>query len=797
MFFGLIKKSTKNKTVVFGREINTDTKNKILSLKRGRIFTFDKEAFKNYAQRHPIVIGYGAVALIAVVMLISSTTSKATLAYFYPTSCLGGWEYPANAEGEPSLPVDAKRSEYNEDNSARLRGNSEIYCGSFEGQIPETAQATNFKVAFHISIDDGSVEHIKEEAKKIIDGEDLNMDSSDTDAESPNLEESAVDGESVEDNSDSQNDLSSQVEDTSVGGEETVDESQSNEPEPEPEQTESPSSESVGIFKLFTQTVFAEGEDAPQSSEEVQVSNDVEIQSEETESSVIEDNVESTDVAEEDTELVESENNDTLSQEADVNPDTENDTASSVPADAVLEAFYSLDGADWISFGYIRMNDWEEARYDIPLSEWNDLSVVQVKLEPLSSFDQSPVVYLDSVVIEVEYAGTEEDVLAQPDFRTDTILIDTVVEDIRVIKILRDGVPMIWYTKLPPPPEVVEVVEIPEIISIEGTESPSEQVGENNTEASDVPPENIPMTNYEGTNVTDPTQVTPESLEVNDISEPITFIEKVKDIFELQFAFAEGESSGDSGGQSTDSGGSTSGDSTSEGGDSSSENTSESSSTSSEVLSVDSNEISDTDVVEESNSQDSTTNNDNNSEDGIFDSISIPGSEGIVVDNVVRDNIESLPDIEDINITTTEEIVPGVIEIYYSEEQIQDEIAKNLEWNFVASGDVVDIATPIDISGGKIFWFSRDKTALNEYNTNSGSISSLTVSPEKEAEIKYLEPNGDVSEITIDPLDLEITTPKEDELGVQNSTVPDFENNDTTKFDKGQTNSESEITNEI
>jgi hypothetical protein len=288
--------------------------------------------------------------------------------------------------------------------------------------------------------------------------------------------------------------------------------------------------------------------------------------------------------------------------------------------------------------------------------------------------------------------------------------------------------------------------------------------------------------------------------------EPLTFGEKIRNIFSLEFAFAEGESNGDGGGDSGSAGESSTSDSSgsestdSEG--SSNDNSVESDSSKSENSGTNSDSVvSDSESgtslqPEEININDENTFSGGTTEN-VFDTISIPGGDGIVVDDVIKDNIESLPDEEVINITTIEEIIPGVIEIYYSEEQIQKEIVKNLEWNFVASWDMVDIATPIDISGGKIFWFSRDKISLNEYNTNTGSISSQTVNPEQEVEVKYLEPNGDVSEITVDPIDLEITTPLEEETGVQTSAVPDFESEDSVKSESVESNSENVTQNNV
>ncbi len=394
-----------------------------------------------------------------------------------------------------------------------------------------------------------------------------------------------------------------------------------------------------------------------------------------------------------------------------------------------------------------------------------------------------PVIYLDSVIIEVEYAGEiPEDTLAQPDFSTDIVLSDSTVEDIRVIKILREGVPMIWYTKLIPltaeeallqsennlnqelPLPTSEDSTVVETIQIIGVED-------------DVPTEDIlidvpvttedPAPAVEEDPITeDPTPIIEEVPVTEDIVTPstneVTVLNKIKSLFGLHPVYAE-EGATETSGDTSDS--SSSGDEVSVTSDSSTEPEVEANTDTNTDIDPESSSL-DLNIDEEVPSEDQEINEENTQSD--FDSVPTPGEGVIIINNFVNENIpQSTQYFDDENIpiiTTTEEIVPGVIPIIYTDEQIQAERAKGLEWNFVASGDTVDIATPVDVSGTIIFWLSRDKTAINQYNTASGGMSSQSISTSLESEVKYLEPNGDVSEIAIDPANLEIVTPLEEKI---------------------------------
>ena len=91
------------------------------------------------------------ISLVIIGMLIISTfsTSHASIATFYPTSCLGGWEHPENAQGQPDLSLDAQSQDFTVGNAARLQQSiASLYCGGFTGDIPEHSKPTQFKLSF-------------------------------------------------------------------------------------------------------------------------------------------------------------------------------------------------------------------------------------------------------------------------------------------------------------------------------------------------------------------------------------------------------------------------------------------------------------------------------------------------------------------------------------------------------------------------------------------------------------------------------------------------------------------------
>ena len=75
--------------------------------------------------------------ILMIVGYFLSPKGKADVATFYPTACLGGWNNPRNAEGEPQTTNNENASQFTNENSAVLASSThaDMYCGSFVGAI--------------------------------------------------------------------------------------------------------------------------------------------------------------------------------------------------------------------------------------------------------------------------------------------------------------------------------------------------------------------------------------------------------------------------------------------------------------------------------------------------------------------------------------------------------------------------------------------------------------------------------------------------------------------------------------
>lgn len=99
--------------------------------------------FDRDRQRVFIAAGF-SVAILALGLYgaFSPEYAKARMSTFFPTTCLGGWDSPENAEGEPKV-TDGDIKKFNVENSAVLRNKvSTIFCGKFDGEIPQYASST-------------------------------------------------------------------------------------------------------------------------------------------------------------------------------------------------------------------------------------------------------------------------------------------------------------------------------------------------------------------------------------------------------------------------------------------------------------------------------------------------------------------------------------------------------------------------------------------------------------------------------------------------------------------------------
>lgn len=374
------KEQQKNeKEIVSVDGVFFDNSQQFINLKKKQPFIeIHFGVFINFVDHFKVPIGIVIITFVSLAFLGSVFVSKANVATFYPDSCLGGWENPANASGKPDLDSSAKPEEFTKGNSAVIKGTSEIYCGGFRGEIPEDTAPKRFILSLSWSIDDGSVIHNEPQP--------LDLNANAIDSVTPQVIENPED-------------------------------SSSNVPETPPETPPVDTNEPVSWFDKLIPQVYAQEQD-PLPDPLPPVAPDPEILPV-SDPVVLENSIDpQTDITKPDTQI----NNDSESpviQDDNVvssdNPATitaDNSEASSVtevqntteePADSFMEVSYTIDGTTWNDLGKIGRNNWQNVSFDIPLSSWEDINLFQIDLKPIQTIDTYPTIYLDSVLLSVEY----------------------------------------------------------------------------------------------------------------------------------------------------------------------------------------------------------------------------------------------------------------------------------------------------------------------------------------------------------------------------------------------------------
>ena len=111
----------------------------------GNVFFFLRAIFHDLARLARILLAdYPKTVIGAVVAFLSLVLflhySTATITNLYPANCLGGWENPQNAQGEPDIGENPSPTDFTGDNSAVLRGAAaQIFCSNFQGEVPENS----------------------------------------------------------------------------------------------------------------------------------------------------------------------------------------------------------------------------------------------------------------------------------------------------------------------------------------------------------------------------------------------------------------------------------------------------------------------------------------------------------------------------------------------------------------------------------------------------------------------------------------------------------------------------------
>ena len=317
----------------------------------------DIKRFLKYHKRFFVFSLTMAVSVFGAVIYLAVT--KAEIIDFYPVACLGGWENSQNVQGRPELGKDALPEEFNEANSAVLKNViSQIFCGNFQGEMPENSQPKKVSLKFSWAV--------KTESEPLTDNNFSESTSTLIEIISPEATSTETDTPPEEAAPSPPASFLNKIINLVFAEEIAV-------PQIPIEKNPTPS------FMAEISATSSLLESLPELLPEPEVSTSVPEENIFTEASLIETITE------------------TAATEATVI------TEIPVPPEPFLEILYTIDGADWQSLGKVNLDSWQNLALEIPNFNWEDVSRVQIAIQSLSPVDFAPIVYLDGLWLEVEY----------------------------------------------------------------------------------------------------------------------------------------------------------------------------------------------------------------------------------------------------------------------------------------------------------------------------------------------------------------------------------------------------------
>lgn len=372
-------RSDQNKEPKKVSDIFFDQNKKMASLRDHPFFRLELDPVRARALLKHLepFVGFLILIVLVVVLWISPYSTHATVATFYPSSCLGGWEGVGNTAGQPSLSLDEARIEdFTKDNSAYTAGSGELYCGNFAGEVPEGSTPKKFTLTLSWSVDLHTVVHN--------DPVPVTVDNTVPVEDSPSVEV-----EEVESSAETMDTSSAVIPNTDVEVIEVPDTAPAPLPEEAPAQEDAvPNIDVQSFLNLFApKKVFAQEaseNEVPAETAEVEVAENLEDREAVVEAPVLEE----------------------------------------APVEGFMEVLYTLDANDWHVLGVITMNNWRNASFDIPLTEWTDLSKLQISFRPKMNIDPFPAVYLDAMILSVEYDTPEVEEVSENDMLTITEIVN-------------------------------------------------------------------------------------------------------------------------------------------------------------------------------------------------------------------------------------------------------------------------------------------------------------------------------------------------------------------------------------
>lgn len=308
--------------------------------------------------------------LIGVTLLIYSFTVRSAPFDFYPSACVGTWENPTNAAGEPNLKSNSHADEFTLENSAIFSGGTQqIVCNEFAGSpVDESLTITRATLALSLTI------------KDIVN----NTPSGDISGGTPDLEIITEDGEPLEGSNDEKikdkDNEPSSVEGGSVNPPEATSDNTPSIEEAEP----APSSESAPVAPEAP----ASSPEGDGSGGETGVYRLIKVASAQDALLEVEENI------------------------------GEATEPQAITSEEIARAYYSFDGVVWHLLSEITKENVDKLEFDLPvtqpvegadldpatISKWADIAKVQVKLEAsVFTLGQQSQVYLDGMTLTARY----------------------------------------------------------------------------------------------------------------------------------------------------------------------------------------------------------------------------------------------------------------------------------------------------------------------------------------------------------------------------------------------------------
>ncbi len=380
------KEQQKNeKEIVSVDGVFFDNSQQFINLKKKQPFIeIHFKVFVNFIDHFKVPIGIVIITFIALTFLGSVFVSKANVATFYPDSCLGGWDNPSLASGKPDLDTNASPQDFTKGNSAVIKGTADLYCGGFKGEIPEDSSPKNFILTLNWSIDDGSIIHNEPQPF------DLNTNVIDSITpqviETPENIPTDVPEIPAIDMSEQQSFLDRIIPRAFA--------QESDVPPDVPPVVDAPTN--IDVLPVVPDAEKPVEDNAKDEVPIVPEQNNTEL----TETTESIDNTDTNSLVDLDVISPTSDNPqiDAGTESIDIST-----TAIEEPADSFMDVVYTIDGTTWTSLGKIGRNNWQSVSFDIPLTSWNDLSQFQIALIPIQTIDTYPVIYLDGMLLSVEY----------------------------------------------------------------------------------------------------------------------------------------------------------------------------------------------------------------------------------------------------------------------------------------------------------------------------------------------------------------------------------------------------------